>query len=125
MAQTPDQVYLQVKVDPETTAVTFKTALPCSVHHTHIPATHVNEIHHIWPLGYGGPNVKENKAVVCATGHNSIHELMNKLLKWIEDHPPAIGQIQGQFPAELFDGYALGERRLARLGVDRIQRQAL
>jgi hypothetical protein len=57
------------------------TSLPCQVHHTHYPRSHVNEIHHVWPLGYHGPNVSSNTVVVCATGHNSIHHLLEIMLK--------------------------------------------
>jgi hypothetical protein len=88
------------------------TAQPCAVHKTHRPASHVNEIHHVWPLGDGGPNVPENKVVVCATGHNSIHDLLNKWRRGVPDKA-------------VLAAYSVGERSLAKLGWDRIQRGAL
>lgn len=121
MANTPDHVHIQFKFDEADTAI-LKTSLPCSVHQTHIPYTHVNEIHHVWPLGHGGPDTKENKTVICATGHNSVHRLMDILLKWVKDHPEADGK---KIPPELYEGFSLGERKLARTGVDRILRQAM
>jgi hypothetical protein len=57
------------------------TSLSCQVHKTHQPRSHVNERHHIHPLGYHGPDVASNIVVVCATGHNSIHQLLEKMLK--------------------------------------------
>jgi hypothetical protein len=28
------------------------------------------EVHHVWPVGNGGPNVKENKVSLCANAHS-------------------------------------------------------
>lgn len=88
------------------------TSQGCQVHKTHRPESHVNEIHHVWPLGDGGPNVPENKVVVCATGHNSIHSLLDHYRKGTPD--PAVIRT-----------YTTQERVLAKLGWDRIQRKAL
>lgn len=57
------------------------TLLPCLVHNTHNPRPHINEKHHIHPLGYHGPNTASNIVVVCATGHNTIHELLEMMLR--------------------------------------------
>lgn len=38
------------------------------------------EKHHIWPIGMGGLDVPENRVVVCANGHYSIHEYMRQLI---------------------------------------------
>jgi len=91
-----------------------QTKEPCQVHTKHIPATHLNERHHIWPLGHGGPSVKENLVVVCATGHNNIHMLLAQLLVHA-----------GTVPYSVLKQYSLEERRLAKLGWERIQRNAL
>lgn len=92
----------------------MRTALPCQVHLTHQPTTHVNEIHHVWPKGEGGPDVPANRVVVCATGHNSIHSL---LTAWLRSSGDPGWEVQRHYTRE--------ERRLARLGFERIQRQAL
>jgi hypothetical protein len=92
----------------------MKTSQPCQVHKRHSPPTHVNEIHHIWPLGNDGPNVLGNKVTVCATGHNSIHQL---LAEWL--------RLDAK-PSWLFRRrYTSGERMLAQLGYERIKRKAL
>ena len=92
----------------------MQTTAPCTVHATHQPTPHINEIHHVWPLGHGGPNVPENKITVCSTGHNSIHDLLDKWLK------------AGASPGwEVLRHYTTGERKYAQLGFDRIQRGAL
>lgn len=88
------------------------TTAPCQVHKTHRPVSHINEWHHIWPTGDGGPNVAENKVICCATGHNSIHQLLDRWRKGIPDR-------------SVLATYSLEERRLAKLGWDRIQRGAL
>lgn len=95
----------------------FKTETPCEVHKTHTPQCHINEIHHVWPLGDNGPDIPENKVVVCATGHNSIHDLINKLRKAWGDAEPV--------PWSVLRTYTTKERQLAKLGWDRIQRQAM
>lgn len=90
------------------------TTRPCEVHFTHQPTTHINEQHHVWPLGHGGPDVAANKVIVCATGHSSIHDLLAKWLK-----------VGGDPGWDVRRHYARGECDLARLGYDRITRQAL
>lgn len=49
----------------------------CHKHRELIPY----EDHHVWPLGAGGPNVKENKVRICANAHSSVHDLLLKMLK--------------------------------------------
>ncbi len=90
------------------------TSQPCAVHGGHKPTSHVNEIHHVWPLGQGGPNVAANRVVVCGTGHNSIHQLIDEYL-----------QTKGVVPYSLLKQYTVGERQLAKLGYDRITRGAM
>ncbi len=91
-----------------------QTAKPCEIHNKHIPPSHVNEIHHIWPLGRGGPNVAGNRIVVCATGHNNIHRLLDEYLAH-----------HGSPPWAFIRTFSHEERRLAQLGYERIQRGAL
>jgi hypothetical protein len=51
----------------------------CAVH-THREDVPL-EVHHIWPLGEGGPDTKANKVTVCSNGHGSIHDLLAKIKK--------------------------------------------
>lgn len=92
----------------------LRTGQPCEVHNSHVPTSHVNEVHHIWPRGRGGPNVAENRVTVCATGHNNIHQLLNEMLA-----------TNGNVPYSVQRMYAFKERELARLGYERIKRGAL
>lgn len=39
------------------------------------------EVHHVWPLGNGGPNVKPNKVTICSNAHSAGHDLLDKMLK--------------------------------------------
>jgi hypothetical protein len=86
----------------------------CLVHKVHSPNTIVNEKHHIWPKGNGGPTVPENLVVVCATGHNSIHALLHYFVK-----------LKGDVPWDVRRHFHPGERALAKLGYERITRKAL
>lgn len=90
------------------------TTAPCQVHRNHIPSSHVNEVHHVWPRGDGGPDVPANRVVICATGHNSVHHLLDAYRRANGDPGWAVRR-----------QYHPGERALAALGWDRIQRQAL
>ncbi len=86
------------------------TRQPCQQHSRHHPASHLNEQHHIWPLGMGGPDSPDNRVVICPTGHNNVHALL-KLFQLHRGEPPY---------AEL-RVFAFGERELARLGWQRYQ----
>lgn len=66
----------------------------------------------MWPVGDGGPDIPANKVIVCATGHNTIHCLID-----LYRH--------GVVLPSVLRGYTREERRLAQLGWDRIQRQAM
>lgn len=39
------------------------------------------EMHHVWPLGYHGPDTAANKIKVCPNAHSDIHHLMELILK--------------------------------------------
>ena len=53
----------------------------CSVHRYHWPPVLETEVHHVWPLGMGGPDTAENRVACCPTGHSSIHVLIRSLMK--------------------------------------------
>jgi hypothetical protein len=38
------------------------------------------ELHHVWPLGYHGPDTAANKIKICPNAHSDIHYLMDRLL---------------------------------------------
>lgn len=65
------------------------------------------------PLADGGPNIAANRVVVCPTGHANVHAFLDLLRKG----KPIDWDVERRFTRE--------ERRLARLGWDRIQRQAM
>lgn len=89
------------------------TTLPCQVHGGHRPESHVNDVHHVWPLGDGGPNHAANRIVVCPTGHYNIHRLLD------------LYRAGGVPPWSVRRTYGFWERRFAALGWERIQRQAM
>jgi hypothetical protein len=39
------------------------------------------EMHHVWPIGYHGPNTKANLIKICPNAHSDIHYLMELMLK--------------------------------------------
>lgn len=39
------------------------------------------ERHHVWPLGYHGPNVESNLVTICCNAHSDVHYLMEAMLK--------------------------------------------
>jgi hypothetical protein len=90
------------------------TTLPCEVHSGHAPHSHINDRHHVWPLGAGGPDIPENIVVVCPTGHRNIHSLLEQY----QAH-------RGEVPFAISRRYALKERHYAQLGYDRITRGAM
>jgi hypothetical protein len=92
----------------------YSTTRPCLLHNTHVPTSHINHIHHIWPRGYGGTDDAENKVIVCPTGHYNIHRLLEEHL-----------HLRGEVPYSVLKQFSREERTYAKLGYDRIQRQAL
>lgn len=47
-------------------------------HHTRMVSY---EIHHVWPLGYHGPDTITNKIKICPNAHADIHYLMERMLR--------------------------------------------
>jgi hypothetical protein len=54
----------------------------CHKHRELVPL----EVHHVWPLGAGGPNVAGNKVTICANAHSATHDLLLKMLKSPDGH---------------------------------------
>lgn len=46
------------------------------------------EWHHVWPLGYHGPNTTANKIPTCSNTHGNIHYYMEALFKSGGTRPP-------------------------------------
>lgn len=52
----------------------------CTLHGSHGTARPLRgAVHHVWPLGAGGPDVAENRIDVCETGHANLHLIMWEL----------------------------------------------
>lgn len=98
------------EVDPHSQMRT--TTQPCQLHTRHIPESHINHRHHVWPKGDGGPDVSDNIVVVCATGHYNIHDLLAHFK-----------MLMGNVPYTILRRYSQEERRLAKLGYDRLTRK--
>lgn len=65
----------RVPIGPQT----VRMGADCAVHkHRALVPIHV---HHIWPSGFGGPDIASNRVSVCANGHYSIHAYLDLLLK--------------------------------------------
>jgi hypothetical protein len=39
------------------------------------------EVHHVWMVSAGGPNVAANRITICANAHSSTHDLLSKMVK--------------------------------------------
>jgi len=87
---------------------------PCAVHRTHVPRPLYSDVHHVWPIGHHGPDVPANRVLVCQTGHARIHRLLDAWLR-----------VGGDPGWSVRRAYHPVERRLARLGFERITRGAL
>jgi hypothetical protein len=92
----------------------LQTAKPCEVHTKHVPTTHVQARHHIWPKSEGGPTVEDNLVIVCATGHYNIHQLLRIFIA-----------NNGKVPYGTLKPYSRQERALAKLGWQRLTRKAM
>jgi hypothetical protein len=54
----------------------------------HNPEPQELHVHHIWPLGWRGPDDPANTAVLCPTTHANVHEYLRALRAWEPDPPP-------------------------------------
>lgn len=90
------------------------TSQPCEVHNQHKPNSHINHVHHIWPKGEGGPDIPENKVVICPTGHWNVHDLLQHYK-----------MLMGNVPYEIIRRYTTEERKYAELGWKRMSRKEM
>ena len=37
--------------------------------------------HHVWPLGFGGPDIASNLIWLCPTAHVNVHEILRDLMR--------------------------------------------
>ncbi len=100
------------EVDPHSQLRT--TSQPCQLHKKHIPESRVNHRHHVWPLGYGGPDIEDNILVACPTGHYNVHDLLQQYI-----------MLMGKVPYPILRRYSYGERKAAELGYKRLTRKAM
>jgi 5-methylcytosine-specific restriction endonuclease McrA len=55
--------------------------MTCAVHkHNGIVSTPL-DVHHIWPLGEGGPDNDANTVKLCPNGHRRVHDYFRLLKK--------------------------------------------
>lgn len=99
-------------VDPHSEIRT--TSQPCQLHTRHLPESHQNHFHHIWPLGDGGPDIMDNKVAVCPTGHYNIHVLLTEFKVYM-----------GNVPYTILRTFSFEERKYAELGYKRLTRGAM
>jgi hypothetical protein len=93
-------------VDPRT----VRMGTDCAVHR-HRELVPMN-VHHVWPLGDGGPDEPWNEITVCMNGHGSIHALLDLYKK--HDGPAGV-------PWSVKRQYGRRVRALAAKGYDAIQ----
>jgi hypothetical protein len=55
------------------------------------------ERHHVWPLGYHGPDTAANKVKICPNAHSDIHYLMELILRGkpydLTEYGPAVREL--------------------------------
>jgi hypothetical protein len=99
-------------VDPH--SVIRMTVQPCQLHKRHLPESHINHRHHVWPLGEGGPDIEDNIVIACPTGHTNIHHLLTEFK-----------MLMGKVPYETMRRYSFEERKYAELGYKRMTRREM
>lgn len=73
------------------------------------------EIHHVWPVGSGGPNVKANRVAVCSNAHSAVHDLLGRMVRAGTD----------RLPWTVRRRYGRKVRRLAAAGFQAIASRAI
>lgn len=56
------------------------------------------EVHHVWPLGNGGPDRAANRIPLCSNAHSAVHDYLTRLLK---AHPAGAITIPAPRPPSL------------------------
>lgn len=65
---------------------------PCLCVKRHSPMANHNVLHHIWPLGMGGPDTKSNLIPLCPTTHSEVHFILASFVKANKELPRRTGQ---------------------------------
>jgi len=86
----------------------------CHCVQLHRPKVMELDKHHIWPLGFEGPDVPENWIWLCPTAHRNVHEYLRLLLKY-----------EGKVAKDLANDYPWFARDVAWKGYRRIKAKAL
>lgn len=66
---------------PRTVNTWDDPAASCACVADHNPNAVQLHVHHIWPLGMGGPDDPANEVLVCPTTHAKIHRLLREAVK--------------------------------------------
>jgi len=56
--------------------------LVCRCMADHRPHPLELNLHHVWPLGMGGPDTPDNLVPLCPTTHTNVHELLRHLMRY-------------------------------------------
>lgn len=59
----------------------------CKCVSKHVPRALELHKHHVWPLGEGGPDVRDNLVILCPTTHSNVHRLW-RLYEDYDGRPP-------------------------------------
>ncbi len=58
----------------------------CALHKDHGSARPIRgAVHHVWPVGAGGPDTAANRVTICSNGHDAVHATMWEL---VNGRPP-------------------------------------
>lgn len=90
----------------------------CSANHQ--PGVLELTIHHVWPLGEGGPDDPANEVSVCPTTHYNVHELLRAMIA--ADREISLYEFSAKYGEVAVSRYA---RNLAATGYRRIKAQAM
>lgn len=95
----------------------------CAAHAEHRPRCASVDLHHVWPVGMGGPDVPSNWVILCPTGHRNVHRLLAAYVRL--GYTPSWDVRQRYHPAErelAWQGYTA--QLVARVDAERAARQA-
>lgn len=71
------------------------------------------EVHHVWPVGAGGPDIYTNRISLCANAHGSVHHYLARMTKAA---PPDGLSTPPRLPWSVRRVYGRKVRRIAEAG---------
>ena len=86
----------------------------CNCVTDHRPRGDELDLHPVWPLAHGGPEIETNELPLCPNMHRSVHEYLRALIR-----------NKGQLPWATKRNYSPYCRRIAEQGYRRIIAQAM